>query len=211
MEFVSQFDPQGSNFGSMGVEEVAKSAAMGCYVAAAVVVGSTWHVVRAGADESTRCVRLGAEKEGQCWAWARTREAPTPLQVNWVARPFEPRAAHVMVGFDEQFKDFLEMFEHVIPSGVRVKRAKNGSSCELYGSRKAIKLHLYYFVLGFNVPMPQFFQEVICSMKCALTQCFPNVVRVIVGFHNLSGFFDLELIDNEFWYFFDIGHIDGVG
>ena len=30
-------------------------------------------------------------------------------------------------------------------------------------------------------------------------------------FHNLSQFFDLDLTVNEFWYFFDIGHIEGVG
>ena len=33
----------------------------------------------------------------------------------------------------------------------------------------------------------------------------------MVGFLNLSQFFDLDLTINEFWYFFDIGHIDGVG
>ncbi|KAM2576027.1 hypothetical protein TB2_007779 [Malus domestica] len=48
-------------------------------------------------------------------------------------------------------------------------------------------------------------------MKCAPAQCSPNAVRMIMGFHNLSQFFDLDLTVNEFWYFFDIGHIDGVG
>lgn len=33
----------------------------------------------------------------------------------------------------------------------------------------------------------------------------------MVGFYNLSRFFDLYLIANELWFFFDIGHIDGVG
>ena len=42
-------------------------------------------------------------------------------------------------------------------------------------------------------------------------QCSLNVVRVMVGFHNLSQFFDLDLTINEFLYFFDIGHIEGVG
>ncbi|KAM1578594.1 hypothetical protein ACFX1Z_040131 [Malus domestica] len=48
-------------------------------------------------------------------------------------------------------------------------------------------------------------------MRCAPIQCFPNVVRIMVGFHNLSQFFDLDLIVNKFWYLFDIGHINGVG
>ncbi|KAM1772005.1 hypothetical protein ACFX11_046755 [Malus domestica] len=48
-------------------------------------------------------------------------------------------------------------------------------------------------------------------MKCAPAQCSPNAVRVMVGFLILSQFFDLDLIVNELWYFFDIGHIDRVG
>ena len=48
-------------------------------------------------------------------------------------------------------------------------------------------------------------------MKCAPAQCSPNVVCVIGGFLNLSQFFDLDLTVNEFWYFFGIGHIEGVG
>ncbi|KAM1473585.1 hypothetical protein ACFX2I_029699 [Malus domestica] len=59
--------------------------------------------------------------------------------------------------------------------------------------------------------MLHLFQEVICSMKCASAQCSPNVVRVMVGFSNLSRFFDLGLTINEFWYFFEIGHKKGVG
>ncbi|KAM2824462.1 hypothetical protein COP1_034368 [Malus domestica] len=48
-------------------------------------------------------------------------------------------------------------------------------------------------------------------MKCAPAQCSSNAVRVMVRFHNLNQLFDLGLTTNEFWYFFDIGHIDGVG
>ena len=59
--------------------------------------------------------------------------------------------------------------------------------------------------------MPRFFQEVLSSMRCIPIHCSPNTVRVIVGFHNLSQFFDLDLTVNDFWYFFDIGHIEGVG
>ncbi|KAM2822153.1 hypothetical protein COP1_038164 [Malus domestica] len=121
------------------------------------------------------------------------------------------RAAHIKVGSDEQFKDFIEMFKHAISFGVCMKRAKDGSSRKLCRFRKAIKFHPYYFVLGFIFPMPQFFQEVICSMKCAPAQCSLNAVCVMVGFHNLSRFIDLDLTTNEFWYFFDIGHIMVLG
>ncbi|KAM1058290.1 hypothetical protein ACFX2A_032137 [Malus domestica] len=122
------------------------------------------------------------------------------------------KAAHFKINSDDLFRDFLEAYWHAIPSGVRVKRVKDGSSREPYdGARRAIKFHLYYFVLGFTFPMPRFFQEVLYFMKCALAQCSPNTVRVMVRFHNLSQFFDLDLTVNEFWYFFDIGHIDGVG
>ncbi|KAM1639196.1 hypothetical protein ACFXTN_008514 [Malus domestica] len=48
-------------------------------------------------------------------------------------------------------------------------------------------------------------------MKCAPAQCSPNAVLVMVGFLNLSQFFDLDLTINEFWYFFDIAHIERVG
>ena len=92
-----------------------------------------------------------------------------------------------------------------------MKWAKDGSSCEPCGSRKAIKFHPYYFVLEFTFPMPQFFQEMICSMKCAPAQCSSNAVCVMVVFHNLSRFIGLDLTTNEFWYFFDIGHIMVLG
>lgn len=48
-------------------------------------------------------------------------------------------------------------------------------------------------------------------MKCAPTQCSPNTIRAMVGFSNLSKFFDLGLAINEFWYFFEISHKEGVG
>ncbi|KAM2570359.1 hypothetical protein TB2_010339 [Malus domestica] len=122
------------------------------------------------------------------------------------------KAAHFKISFDDLFRDFLEAYWHVIPSGVRVKQVKDGSSREpCSGTRRAIKFHPYYFVLGFTFPMQRFFQEVLCSIRCAPTQCSPNTVHVMVGFHNLSQFFDLDLTVNEFWYFFDIGHIDKVG
>ncbi|KAM1543538.1 hypothetical protein ACFX1Z_013181 [Malus domestica] len=95
---------------------------------------------------------------------------------------------------------------------VRVKRSNESSRHEpCTGARRDIKFHPYYFVLGFIFPMPRFFQEVFCSMKCASTQCSLSVVRVMVGFHNLSQFLDLDLTINKLWYFFDIGHIEGVG
>ncbi|KAB2630928.1 hypothetical protein D8674_008447 [Pyrus ussuriensis x Pyrus communis] len=119
------------------------------------------------------------------------------------------KAAYFKISSDDSFRDFLKVYGHAIPSGMRVKK---GSSRELYsGARRAIKFHPYYFVLGFTFPMPHFFQVVLCSMKCAPAQCSPNEVRVMVGFLNLSQFLDLDLIVNEFWYFFDIDHIDGVG
>ncbi|KAM1348895.1 hypothetical protein ACFX10_003100 [Malus domestica] len=122
------------------------------------------------------------------------------------------KAAHFKISSNDLFRDFLEAYWHAIPSGVRVRQVKYGSSREPCSeTRIAIKFHPYYFVLGFTFPMPRFFQEVLCSMKCAPAQCSPNTVRVMVGFHNLSQFFDLGLTTNKFWYFFDIGHIDGVG
>ncbi|XP_050121360.1 uncharacterized protein LOC126599015 [Malus sylvestris] len=122
------------------------------------------------------------------------------------------KAAHIKISSDNLFRDFLETYWHAIPSGVRVRRVKDGSSREpCSGTRRTIKFHPYYFVLGFTFPIPRFFQEVLCSMKCVPAQCSPNAVRVMVGFHNLNQFFDLGLTTNEFWYFFDIGRIDGVG
>ena len=122
------------------------------------------------------------------------------------------KASHFKISCDDSFRDFLETYWHAIPLGVRVKRVKDGSSREPYdGVRRAIKFHPYYFVLGFTFPMPRFFQEVLCSMRCAPAQCSPNAVRVMVGFHNLSQLFDLGLTINKFWYFFDKGHIEEVG
>ncbi|KAM2032370.1 hypothetical protein ACFX1T_014388 [Malus domestica] len=122
------------------------------------------------------------------------------------------KAAYFKIISDDLFKDFLEAYWHAIPSGVRVKRVKDGSSREpCDGARRAIKFHPYYFVLAFTFHKPRFFQEVLCFMRCAPAQCSLNAVCVMVGFHNLSQFFDLDLTINKFWYFFDIGHIDGVG
>ncbi|KAM2891207.1 hypothetical protein COP2_009532 [Malus domestica] len=103
------------------------------------------------------------------------------------------------------------MYKHVIPSGVRVKLVKDDSGykpCDkgAIAKKRAIKFHLYYFVLGFTFPMLHLFQEVICSMKCAPVQCSPNAVRAMVGFSYLSRFFDLGLTIIELWYFFEIGH-----
>ena len=122
------------------------------------------------------------------------------------------KAAHFKINSDDSFRDFLETYWHAIRSRVHVKRVKDGSSREpCDGARRAIKFHPYYFVLGFTFPMPRFFREVLCSLKCAPVQCSPNAIRVMVGFHNLSQFFDLGLTTNEFRYFFKIGRIDGVG
>ncbi|KAM0980522.1 hypothetical protein ACFX2A_013953 [Malus domestica] len=122
------------------------------------------------------------------------------------------KATHFNISSDDLFRDFLKAYWHAIPSGVRVKRVKDGSSWEpCSGTRRTIKFHPYYFVLGFTFPMSCFFQEMLCSMRCAPAQCSLNAVHVMVGFHNLSQFFDLDLIVNKFWYFFDIGHINGVG
>ncbi|KAM1743626.1 hypothetical protein ACFX12_013503 [Malus domestica] len=113
------------------------------------------------------------------------------------------KVAHVKSNFDELFQDFLKAYKHAIPFGVRVKQVKDDSSHEPSGEgtsarKRAIKFHLYYFVLGFTFPMPRLFQEVICSMKCAPAQCSPNAVHAIVGFSNLSRFFDLGFTINEF-------------
>ena len=93
-----------------------------------------------------------------------------------------------------------------------MKRVNEGSSSEpCSGAQRAIKFHSYYFVLGFTFPMPRFFQEVLCFMKCTSAQCYPNMVRVMVRFLSISQFFDLDLTVDEFWDFFDICHINGVG
>ncbi|KAB2597434.1 hypothetical protein D8674_000354 [Pyrus ussuriensis x Pyrus communis] len=122
------------------------------------------------------------------------------------------KATRFQISSDDSFRDFLEAYKHAIPSGVHAKHTKESSSREsCSGAWRAIKFHPYYFVLGFTFPMPRFFQEVLCSMKCAPAQCSPNAIRVMVGFLNLTQLFDLDLTINGFWYFFDIGHIDGVG
>ncbi|KAB2600330.1 hypothetical protein D8674_010601 [Pyrus ussuriensis x Pyrus communis] len=122
------------------------------------------------------------------------------------------KATHFKINSDDSLKDFLEAYRGAISSEVHVKHVKGGNSCEPCSrAQKAIKFHPYYLVLGFTFPMLCFFQEMLCSMKCTPTQFSPNVVRVTVGFLNLSQFFDLDLTVNEFLYFFDKGHIDGVG
>ncbi|KAB2608933.1 hypothetical protein D8674_012101 [Pyrus ussuriensis x Pyrus communis] len=76
------------------------------------------------------------------------------------------KAAHFKISSDNWFRDFLEAYCHAIPSRMRVKRAKDGSSREPCDeARRAIKFHPYYFALGFTFPMPRFFQEVLCSMR----------------------------------------------
>ncbi|KAB2608578.1 paramyosin-like [Pyrus ussuriensis x Pyrus communis] len=120
--------------------------------------------------------------------------------------------AHFKINFDDLFRDFLEAYRHVISFGVHVKHVKKDGSREpCSGARRTIKFHLYYFVLGFTFFILHFFQEVLYSMKCALTHYSLNAVCVMVRFLNLSQFFDLDLTVKEFWYFFDIGHIDRVG
>ncbi|KAM2538839.1 hypothetical protein TB2_024225 [Malus domestica] len=79
------------------------------------------------------------------------------------------KAAHFKISSDDLFKDFLEAYWHFIPLGVRVKCVKDGSSLEPCDrARRAIKFHPYYFLLGFTFPMPRFFQEVHCSMRCVM-------------------------------------------
>ena len=102
------------------------------------------------------------------------------------------KAAHFKISSDDSFRYFLKAYKPAIPSGVRVKHVKEGSSHEpCSGAQRAMKFHPYYFMLGFTFPMPHFFQ-VLCSMKCAPTQCSPDAVRVMVGFFNLSQLFDLD-------------------
>ncbi|KAM1901254.1 hypothetical protein ACFX14_030098 [Malus domestica] len=48
-------------------------------------------------------------------------------------------------------------------------------------------------------------------MKYASAQCSPNAVLAMVGFLNLSRFFDLRLTINEFYYFLKIDHKEGMG
>ncbi|KAB2612886.1 hypothetical protein D8674_035202 [Pyrus ussuriensis x Pyrus communis] len=104
------------------------------------------------------------------------------------------KAAYFKISSDDLFRDFIEAYRHAISLGVHEKCVKDGSSCEpCSGAWRAIKFHLYYFVLGFTFPMPRFFQEMLCFMKCAPAQCSPNVVCVMVWFFNLSQFFNLDM------------------
>ncbi|KAM2760331.1 hypothetical protein COP1_024923 [Malus domestica] len=126
------------------------------------------------------------------------------------------KVAHVKINSNELFWDFLEAYKHAIPSRVRVKRVKDDSGHEPCSKgattrKRAIKFHVYYFMLGFTFLMLRLFLEVICSMKYMPAQCSPNAVRVMVGFSNLSRFFDLDLTINKFWYFFKIDHKESVG
>ncbi|KAM2140398.1 hypothetical protein ACFX1Q_006807 [Malus domestica] len=58
------------------------------------------------------------------------------------------KATHFKISSDDLFRDFLEAYRHVILSGVRVKRVKEGSSSEPCSKApRAIKFHPYYFVL----------------------------------------------------------------
>ncbi|KAM2403336.1 hypothetical protein ACFX1X_031106 [Malus domestica] len=92
------------------------------------------------------------------------------------------KAAHFKISSDDSFRDFLEAYRHTISSGVHVKHVKESSSHEpCSGARSAIKFYPYYFVLGFSFPMPCFFQEMLCSMKCAPAQCSQNVVHSKFG------------------------------
>ncbi|KAB2596021.1 hypothetical protein D8674_031471 [Pyrus ussuriensis x Pyrus communis] len=109
------------------------------------------------------------------------------------------KVAYFKISFDDSFRDFLKAYRHAIPSGVRVKCVKESSSCEPCGV--GLESHQVSSLL----------LHVLCSMKCVIAQCFPNAVHGMVGFFNLSQFFDLDLTVNEFWYFFDIGYIEGVG
>ncbi|KAM1986805.1 hypothetical protein ACFX15_034152 [Malus domestica] len=55
------------------------------------------------------------------------------------------KAPHFKISFDDLFKNFLKAYRHVIPSGVYVKRVKDGSSHEpCGGARRAIKFNPYY-------------------------------------------------------------------
>lgn len=72
----------------------------------------------------------------------------------------------------------------------------------------AIKFHLYYFVVGFTCSLLSFFPEVICFMKYAPAQCSPKAVHMIVGFFNLSKFFDLDLTIDELYMSQSSGFID---
>ncbi|KAB2630819.1 S ribonuclease [Pyrus ussuriensis x Pyrus communis] len=84
-----------------------------------------------------------------------------------------------------------QAYKHAIPSRIHVKRVKDDNGhepCNEHASarKRAIKFHLYYFVLGFTFPMPRLFQEVFCSIKCASAHCSPNAVHAMVGFSNLN-------------------------
>ncbi|KAM1630470.1 hypothetical protein EV2_018929 [Malus domestica] len=79
------------------------------------------------------------------------------------------KVVHFKINSNDSSRDFLEAYRHAIPSGVRVKRAKENSNREpCSGAQRAFKFHLYYFVLGFTFPMPCLFQEMFSSMSVPL-------------------------------------------
>ncbi|KAM2999030.1 hypothetical protein FF2_040616 [Malus domestica] len=81
------------------------------------------------------------------------------------------KATRFKISSNDSFRNFLETYRHVIPSGVHVKRVKESSNREpCSGAWIAIKFHPYYFVLGFTFSIPRFFQYVLCSMKCGPAQ-----------------------------------------
>ncbi|KAM2950400.1 hypothetical protein COP2_000010 [Malus domestica] len=48
------------------------------------------------------------------------------------------KAAHFKISFDDLFRDFLEAYWHAIPSGMRVKRANDGSNREPYDGAQRV-------------------------------------------------------------------------
>ncbi|KAB2623412.1 S2-RNase [Pyrus ussuriensis x Pyrus communis] len=78
------------------------------------------------------------------------------------------KAAHFKTSSDHSFKDFLEAYRHVIPSRVRVKRVKKGSSHSEFGStsKTSPDMNKVYVALGISAEycewrwlLSPFFQE----------------------------------------------------
>ena len=81
--------------------------------------------------------------------------------------------AHVKINFDEFVSGFSLAVQACDSIWVRVNRVKDDSGHQPCGEgvsarKRAIKFHMYYFVLGFTFPMSRIFQEVICSMNARL-------------------------------------------
>ncbi|CAL2274560.1 unnamed protein product [Prunus armeniaca] len=81
---------------------------------------------------------------------------------------------------EAQFQKWRAAYASAIPYEVHVELAKPRTDdvpCVDANDPDAriITFRLFYFSLGFTFPLSKLFKEVFCAMKCAQSQCTPNV------------------------------------